>query len=108
MAAWSRIVDLGIADLSIETLRRSGAEAPPGATVHCSVPLPFYVENFLGFPVGMSVPLGSYDLAAARWVPTPNGRVLRVVNTTAAGRKRCKKCSNSRRFESVLTTSPCS
>ena len=33
-----------------------------GATdVRFSQPLPFYVENFLGFPVGIAVPTGFYD-----------------------------------------------
>jgi RHS repeat-associated protein len=45
-------------------------------------PLPFYVENFIGFPVGMAVPLGSYNLEEARWEPAPNGRVLAVVSIT--------------------------
>jgi len=58
------------------------ALAAGASRVQFSAPLPFYVENFLGFPVGMSVPLGSYDLATARWVPAENGRVLRVVSTT--------------------------
>jgi hypothetical protein len=54
-----------------------------GATrVELSEPLPFYVENFIGFPVGMAVPLGSYDLEEARWEPAPNGRVLAVVSIT--------------------------
>lgn len=42
-------------------------------------PLPLYVENFLGFPVGGIVPIGYYDRQQALWVPTPNGRVVKVL-----------------------------
>jgi len=41
-------------------------------------PLAFYVENFIGFPVGMAVPTGYYDRVRALWVPSPNGRVVQV------------------------------
>ena len=52
-----------------------------GATsVEFSQPLPFYVENFLGFPVGGAVPAGYYDRARAAWVPSENGRVIQVVS----------------------------
>src|SRR5262249_46042030 len=46
-----------------------------GATeIDFSQPLPFYVENFLGLPVGIAVPLGSYDRGADVWHDAPNGR----------------------------------
>jgi hypothetical protein len=54
-----------------------------GATrVQFSEPLPFYVENFIGFPTAMAVPLGSYDLEQARWLAAENGIVLEIVNVT--------------------------
>ena len=40
-------------------------------------PLAFYVENFLGFPVGGTVPTGYYDRTRAEWVPANNGRIVR-------------------------------
>jgi hypothetical protein len=46
-------------------------------------PLPLYVENFLNFPVGGAVPLGSYDAATATWVPAESGRVVEVVGVTS-------------------------
>jgi hypothetical protein len=48
-------------DLSID-------EAGPNG-VRFSSPPPLYVENFLNFPVGSAVPLGSYDRTAATWLP---------------------------------------
>ncbi len=51
-----------------------------GATeVRFDRPLPFYVENFLGFPVGGRVPVGYYDRERAAWVPSADGRVIEVV-----------------------------
>lgn len=42
-----------------------------------------YVDNFLDFPVGMAVPVGWYDRTAGRWVPSENGRVIRILSETA-------------------------
>jgi len=54
-----------------------------GATmVEFSQPLPFYVENFLGFPVGTAVPLGHYDRERAVWVPADDGLVIGIVGIT--------------------------
>jgi hypothetical protein len=41
-----------------------------------------YVENFLDFPVGASVPVGWYNRALGVWIPSDNGRVIRIVDTT--------------------------
>lgn len=61
-------------ELTAEEAEQAGA-----TTVQFSQPLPYYVENFLGFPVGTLVPAGYYDRQKAAWVPAPNGRVLRIV-----------------------------
>ncbi|MEO8134314.1 MAG: hypothetical protein ABI831_10085, partial [Betaproteobacteria bacterium] len=51
-----------------------------GATsIQFNQPLPFYVENFLGFPVGSLVPLGFYDRVRGQWVAADNGRVIAVI-----------------------------
>jgi RHS repeat-associated protein len=42
-----------------------------------------YVDNFLGFPVGVLVPTGFYDTQQGRWVPSANGSVLKVLSITA-------------------------
>lgn len=41
-----------------------------------------YVENFLAFPVGMVVPSGFYDRARGVWVPSENGRVIKIIGVT--------------------------
>ena len=44
--------------------------------------LPYYVENYLGFPVGSAVPTGYYNRTLGEWVPSRNGRVVLVLNIT--------------------------
>jgi RHS repeat-associated protein len=53
--------------------------SPEATRVVFGEPLAFYVDNFLDFPIGGVVPLGYYDRDRAQWVPSPNGRVLRVL-----------------------------
>jgi hypothetical protein len=43
-------------------------------------PVDFYVENFLGFPVGSAVPTGYYDRDKAQWVASKNGRVIKLLD----------------------------
>lgn len=45
-------------------------------------PLFHYVENFLGFPVGMIVPTGYYDRDKGIWIPSLNGRVVKIASIT--------------------------
>ncbi|MCB1032600.1 MAG: DNRLRE domain-containing protein, partial [Acidobacteria bacterium] len=61
------------------------AEAAGAVAVHFSQPVSLYVENFLGFPVGESVPLGYWDRQQAAWIGSPNGRVVEVLGTDAGG-----------------------
>jgi hypothetical protein len=54
-----------------------------GATeITFSQALPFYVENFLNFPVGIAVPLASYDRSADVWHDSANGRIVKVLSIT--------------------------
>ncbi|WP_234023199.1 DNRLRE domain-containing protein [Sorangium cellulosum] len=54
-----------------------------GATkVEFNHPIPFYVENFLDFPVGMAVPLGYYDAPKAAWVPSNDGRIIEILDVS--------------------------
>lgn len=64
-------------ELSVDEARGAGA-----VEVRFNQPVPFYVENFLGFPVGIGVPLGSYDAARGVWVPADSGRVINVLSIT--------------------------
>lgn len=42
-------------------------------------PVPIYLDNFLDFPIGTSVPVGSYSREEGRWVPEENGLVVEVL-----------------------------
>ena len=54
-----------------------------GATeLSFSQPVPFYVDNFLNFPVGIRVPSAYYDRDTSAWVPIPDGRVIRILSIT--------------------------
>lgn len=66
------------AELSVDAAVAGGA-----TNVRFDKPVAFYVENFLGFPVGTHVPLGYYDRAKAVWVPADDGRVIAIVGETS-------------------------
>ncbi|EYF00808.1 NHL domain-containing protein [Chondromyces apiculatus] len=59
------------------------ALAAGAISVEFNQPLPFYVDNFLDFPAGTVVPMGYYDRARAAWVPSDNGRVVRILDITS-------------------------
>ncbi len=61
-------------ELSCDEAIQAGADQ-----VRFSQPVPFYVENFLGFPAGTPVPVGFYDRKLGAWVPSDNGRVIDIV-----------------------------
>ena len=48
-------------------------------------PVVVYVDNFLGFPVGMPVPAGYYDYQKGVWVPSSNGVVVRLLDVNGDG-----------------------
>src|SRR5205085_10367592 len=52
------------------------AVAASATDVIFNQPVISYEENFLGFPVGLSVPTGYYDRVSGRWVPSASGRVV--------------------------------
>lgn len=45
-----------------------------------SQPVIQYNENFLNFPVGIDVPSGSYNEETATWIPSANGRVVKILS----------------------------
>ncbi|WP_420852207.1 fibronectin type III domain-containing protein [Paenibacillus hamazuiensis] len=54
-----------------------------GATeVRFNQPTYLYVDNFLEFPNGAVVPIGYYDRKKAAWIPSKNGRIVKVVGIT--------------------------
>ncbi|MBN1841374.1 MAG: hypothetical protein JW883_03705 [Deltaproteobacteria bacterium] len=48
-------------------------------------PVITWVDNFLGFDVGMAVPVGYYDRDRGVWVPEDNGVVVRLLDTDIDG-----------------------
>ncbi len=61
----------------------AGAE---GKDVVLSKSIPVYVENFIGFPVGETAPVGRYDVKEERWVAVePQGRVIQIVGLDSGG-----------------------
>jgi len=64
------------AELSVDEASAAGA-----SSVNFDKPVPVYVENFLNFPVGTPVPVASYDRASARWIPSPDGRIIKILGT---------------------------
>lgn len=59
------------------------AVAAGAIDVRFNAPLPVYVENFLGFPVGTTVPLGSYDRVRGAWIPADSGKVIKILGLEA-------------------------
>jgi len=64
-------------ELSVDEAVAAGA-----VDVRFDRPLYHYVENFLGFPVGSPVPAGYYDRSQGAWIPSDNGRVIKIVDVT--------------------------
>jgi YD repeat-containing protein len=59
------------------------AVATNATALRFSQPLPFYVENFLGLPVGTPVPVGFYDRTRSAWIAQANGIVLKILGVSA-------------------------
>jgi RHS repeat-associated protein len=57
-------------------------EATPGSSLGLSQPAAVYLENFLAFPVGQAIPVGSFDRSKNAWIPAENGRVIGIVSVT--------------------------
>jgi len=60
----------------------AGGVKVAGKDVVFNQPVFFYLDNFLGFPTGTAVPTGYYDGDHARWVASPNGRVVKLLAVT--------------------------
>ncbi len=45
----------------------------------------FYLENYLNFPIGAQVPTGYYDSQKAVWIPSDDGRVIKIINIDNSG-----------------------
>ncbi len=51
-----------------------------GKDVMFNQSVPFYVDNFLNFPVGGDVPVGYYDSTKGAWIPSDNGRIVKILS----------------------------
>ena len=47
-----------------------------------SQPVPAYVDNFLNMPIGIQVPVAYYDREKAAWIPSDDGRVIKILSIT--------------------------
>lgn len=61
-------------DLTADEALAAGAKK-----VTFAQPIPFYVENFLGFPSGTGIPLGYYNEEKGVWEAYNNGVTLKIV-----------------------------
>jgi len=64
-------------ELSVDEAQSAGA-----TSVQFDQALYHYVENFVGFPVGDTVPVYYYDRQKGRWVPSDPGVVIEILDTT--------------------------
>jgi RHS repeat-associated protein len=53
--------------------------------VRFAKPVTTWIDNFLGFDVGEIVPVGYYDRDRGVWVPSDNGVVVRLLDTSGDG-----------------------
>jgi RHS repeat-associated protein len=65
-------------ELSADEALAAGAKR-----VEFDQPVPVYVDNFLNFPVGETVPVGWYDRDKAAWIPSDNGKVIQILSIAA-------------------------
>ena len=63
-------------------LNADEAVAAGATSIQFSQPVVSYLENFVDFPVGWSVPVGYYDHERGQWIASENGRVIQIVNIT--------------------------
>lgn len=73
-SAYTYAVELSAAEATIKK---------DGQDVLFNQPVPFYVDNFLNFPVGIQVPVAYYDKDKAAWIPSDDGRVIKILSITA-------------------------
>ncbi|MEM7706890.1 MAG: RHS repeat-associated core domain-containing protein [Pseudomonadota bacterium] len=63
-------------ELSVDEAMAEGAR-----TVAFDQPIPLYVENYIGVPVGAAVPVAYYDSDRSAWVAEPDGLALEILAT---------------------------
>jgi hypothetical protein len=73
---------LGIGYTYAVELTVDEALAAGASTIRFSQPVVNYLENFLGFRVGVVVPAYYYDRKQGIWIPFPSGRVIKILGST--------------------------
>ena len=58
------------------------AQQANASQVSFSTPVAVYLENFLNEAVGVIMPAGYYDKQAHIWVPSTDGRVIKILSTS--------------------------
>ncbi len=64
-------------------LNADEAVAAGASSVQFDQLVSLYVENFLNFPVGQAVPIGSYNREKSVWEASSNGRVIKILSLNA-------------------------
>src|SRR5207245_1357326 len=54
--------------------------ADEAGSVTFNQPVPFYVENFIGFPVGAPIPAAYFDSTKGQWIPSQSGQVIAILS----------------------------
>lgn len=68
-------------ELRVEEAERRGARS-----IVFTPSVVLYLENFLDFPVGGTVPVGYYDRQTAKWIARDNGRIVKIVGVDGSNR----------------------
>ena len=66
-------------NIVVEEAELAGAIQIDGGQVFFNQPVYYYTDNFLGLPIGTSVPVGIYDQATQAWNPQPNANVIGLI-----------------------------
>ncbi|NJA05139.1 PASTA domain-containing protein [Methylococcaceae bacterium WWC4] len=67
---------------AVELTAEEASVTKAGKEVVFDRPVPFYVDNFLNFPTGTTVPVGYYDRESSKWIPSNNGIVIKILSAT--------------------------
>ena len=67
-----------------------------------SKPIYSYLENFVGIPVGYPVPSAYYDLEQQKWIPTEDGRVIKISGISGGKANLIVDTSGSTATDSML------
>jgi RHS repeat-associated protein len=59
-----------------------------GQPSECEQPVLYYVDNFLNFPTGETVPSGYLNPSTHKWIASESGRVVKILGVDANGRAR--------------------